>query len=74
LTGEDSVNFVVMRRALVLADEGARHPFLATLPPHVRAGAKRQPEARKWALTASDARQFAHTYCAGFAAVSLFIA
>ena len=24
------------RRALVLSDESARHPFLASLPPHVR--------------------------------------
>ena len=63
-----------MRRALVLGDESARHPFLASLPPHVRAGAKPQPEVRKWALTAQDAREFATTYCAGFVAVSLFIA
>jgi hypothetical protein len=63
-----------MRRALVLRDDGARHPFLASLPPHVRAGAKPQPEARKWALTAQDARDVAATYCAGFMAVSLFIA
>lgn len=27
-----------MRRSLVLGDETARHPFLQTLPPHVRSG------------------------------------
>ena len=63
-----------MRRALVLRDERARHPFLATLPPHVRAGARPQPETRQWALTAQDVRDFAATWCAGFIAVSTFIA
>lgn len=27
-----------MRRSLVLGDETAHHPFLQSLPPHVRAG------------------------------------
>ncbi len=27
-----------MRRSLVLGDETARHPFLQSLPPHVRTG------------------------------------
>lgn len=27
-----------MRRSLVLGDESAHHPFLQTLPPHVRVG------------------------------------
>ncbi|WP_206240682.1 hypothetical protein [Novosphingobium terrae] len=27
-----------MRRSLVLGDEAARHPFLQSLPPHVRSG------------------------------------
>ncbi|MDE1914880.1 MAG: hypothetical protein KGJ57_00160 [Sphingomonadales bacterium] len=27
-----------MRRSLVLGDETARHPFLKSLPPHVRGG------------------------------------
>lgn len=27
-----------MRRSLVLGDETARHPFLQSLPPHVRGG------------------------------------
>ena len=29
-----------MRRSLVLGDETARHTFLQSLPPHVRAGGK----------------------------------
>ena len=32
-----------MRRSLVLGDEHARHPFLQTLPPHVRAGQPMHP-------------------------------
>jgi len=38
-----------MRRSLVLGDEAARHPFLQSLPPHVRSGhlvpARRVPAA-----------------------------
>ena len=63
-----------MRRALVLGDETARHPFLASLPPHVRAGARPQPAARQWALNPQDLRDAAATYCAGFVAVSLYFA
>lgn len=29
-----------MRRSLVLGDETARHPFLQSLPPHVRSGGR----------------------------------
>jgi hypothetical protein len=29
-----------MRRSLVLGDETARHPFLQSLPPHVRTGTR----------------------------------
>ena len=63
-----------MRRALVIRDEGARHPFLASLPPHVRAGAKPQPEGRKWAVSTGDVRDFFAAYSACFLAVSLYIA
>ena len=62
-----------MRRALVLTDEGARHPFRASLPMHVR----RAPEAARritdWRLTGSDVRGFATAYFASFAAVLAFI-
>jgi hypothetical protein len=39
-----------MRRALVLGDEGARHPFLKTLPPHVR-----RVDAVDWPCAAPEA-------------------
>lgn len=58
------------RRALVLGDESARHPFLRSLPPHVR---KVAPEPRwRWGLR--DVRQFLTAYCACFMAVTVFIA
>lgn len=64
-----------MRRALVLTDERRRHPFLASLPPHVRRPIAEQPaQPPKWKLTASDWQQVATTYVAGFVAVSTFIA
>jgi hypothetical protein len=61
-----------MRRSLVLTDESARHPFLASLPPHVRRGC--EPVRRKrWTLTAQDGRDFLMTYCASFLAASVFL-
>lgn len=63
-----------MRSTLVLTDESARHPFLAGLPPHVRAGAAPLPIARKPWLTMQDLREFLMAYCACFMAVSLYIA
>lgn len=63
-----------MRRSLVLTDEAARHPFLASLPPHVRrGGAPVTPAGRKWRLSAEDLKEFTTTYCAAFLAVSLYI-
>lgn len=62
-----------MRRALVLSDESARHPFRATLPARFRrepVAAGRTPD---WRLTASDVRGFATVYFASFAAVLAFI-
>lgn len=63
-----------MRRALVLTDESARHPFRASL----RAGARSEPVSERrtidWRLTASDMRGFATVYFASFAAVLAFIA
>ncbi len=60
-----------MRRALVLTDESARHPFRASLPPHVR---KFAPLRNNWRMSQRDWRYFAATYCAGFLAVTAFIA
>lgn len=62
-----------MRRALVLTDEGARHPFRAALPSHVRREPAGAPRTTDWRLTASDMRGFATAYFASFAAVLAFI-
>ncbi|MFO1256535.1 MAG: hypothetical protein U1E37_12840 [Sphingomonadaceae bacterium] len=63
-----------MRRSLVLTDEAARHPFLASLPAHVRKveAPRAVTQARHGWLT--DLRDFLATYCACFVAVSLYIA
>lgn len=63
-----------MRRALVLTDEAARHPFRATLPAHVRGEPTSLVRTTDWRLSASDVRGFATTYFASFAAVLAFIA
>lgn len=63
----------MLRRALVVTDETARHPFLASLPPHIRAEAERGLYQRTWRLTAQDAKEFLMAYCACFLAVSAFI-
>jgi hypothetical protein len=62
------------RRSLVITDEAARHPFLASLPPHVRRGGDAQPLRRGWRLSFRDWRDFLAAYCASFVAVSIFIA
>ncbi len=60
------------RRALVLGDESARHPFLASLPPHVRR-VKRDLDVRS--LTHGPGwRDFLTAYSACLVAVSVFIA
>lgn len=63
-----------MRRALVLTDEGARHPFRASLPAHLRRESASAVGTTDWRLTASDMRGFATVYFASFAAVLAFIA
>lgn len=63
------------RRALVLTDETARHPFLASLPPWVRAVA--DPVAvpgRQRRISVRDWRDFLTAYCASFVAVMVFLA
>lgn len=62
-----------MRRALVLTDESARHPFRASLPGHSRRAPVRAVRTADWRLTASDVRGFATVYFASFAAVLAFI-
>ena len=63
-----------MRRSLVLSDESARHPFLASLPPHVRRGVEVPVARRGWLITAQDWRDFLMAYCSCFVVVSAFIA
>ena len=63
-----------MRRSLVITDEAAGNRFLATLPPHVRSGAKPLLIKRKSWFSAEDLRNFLMAYCACFMAVSLYIA
>jgi hypothetical protein len=63
-----------MRRTLVLTDETARHPFLASLPPHVRSGEEPRTVRSKWQLTRADIRGFLATYLASVFAIMIFIA
>lgn len=62
-----------MRRALVLTDEGARHPFRASLPARSRREQVDAPRTTDWRLSATDVRGFATVYLASFAAVLAFI-
>lgn len=61
------------RRGLVLTDEGARHPFRASLPPRVRNDLHDIPAESLWRLTMDDVRGVASTYVATTAAVLVFI-
>ncbi|MDE2404235.1 MAG: hypothetical protein KGM17_06175 [Sphingomonadales bacterium] len=45
-----------MRRSLVQGDDAARHPFLQSLPRHVRHGAAPDPVRRRNRIDARDAR------------------
>lgn len=66
-----------MRRSLVVTDDAARHPFLASLPPHMRRGddavAARPPVRPVLHLSRDDWRGFALAYAGCFLAVSIFI-
>ncbi|GGD53304.1 hypothetical protein GRI62_04860 [Erythrobacter arachoides] len=59
-----------MRRALVLTDESARHPFRASLPPHVVLRANEVERTVPWRLklrlTRQEAESVLATYAAGF--------
>lgn len=63
-----------MRRALVLTDEAARHPFRIGLAPHVRTTESHVPARFEWRLNVQDVKEFLLAYCACFMAVSAFIA
>ena len=63
-----------MRRALVLSDVGARHPFRASLPPQrLASGAANPARPARW-LAAEDLRDFLVAFCACFVVVTVFIA
>jgi hypothetical protein len=65
-----------MRRFLVLTDESARHPFLASLPPHVRRVDPGPPDRTwllAWPVSGEDVRQFLMAYCACLLAALTFI-
>ena len=63
-----------MRRSFVLTDETARHPFLASLPPHVRGAAEPVAIKRDKPGWLHDLRDALAVYSAAFVAVSLYIA
>lgn len=65
---------MMSRRALVITDESARHPFLASLPPHIRGEAHFAPPQWTWRITVQDVKDFLLAYCACFLAVTAFIA
>jgi hypothetical protein len=63
------------RRALVLSDEGARHPFRRSLPPHVCGKTSAGLPSRSLRqVIVEDWKSFLTTYCAAFVAVSLYVA
>ncbi len=62
-----------MRRALVLTDEGARHRFLASLPPHIRRRIVPIKRKLKRRITSQDVKEFLMAYCACFVAASAFL-
>ena len=66
---------MLMRRSLVLTDEGARHPFRASLPPSWREIRHEVAEPRvPWRdQLLVDVRGFAQAYCACLLAVTAFI-
>lgn len=72
-SGYRNVKTLAMRRSLVLSDETARHPFLASLPPHVRGKAPPFPARPGWAITQDDVRGFVSAYFACLVAVAIFI-
>ena len=69
-----------MRRSLVLTTESARHPYRASLPPHVLLRANEIEPMAPWrerlslGITRKDLETVAATYTAGFLATMTFIA
>jgi hypothetical protein len=63
-----------MRRALVLTNEAARHPFRASLPPSALKVDEVEPRRFNRLALSEDVRGFMLAYCACFLAVLTFIA
>ena len=61
------------RRALVLTDEAARHPFRRSLPAHIRASASVAAEPPAGLLSWRTLREFLTVYSACFVAVTVFV-
>ena len=61
------------RRALIVAGDAARHPYLRSLPPHVRKARVAARGEGRCRITAADVREFLLAYCACFLAVSTFL-
>jgi hypothetical protein len=71
----------MQRRALVLTDDAAGHPFRRSLPLHVRTQPLGEDVQQanslaklRWKMTGGDWQGFLQTYCASFVAISIFIA
>ncbi|MCW1403478.1 hypothetical protein OKA06_14585 [Novosphingobium sp. MW5] len=62
-----------MRRALVVTDEAARHPFRMSLPPYVCRGTAAAPARAKARFTLEDLKLFLMAYSACLLAVTTFI-
>jgi len=67
------VKILAMRRSLVLTDESARHPFRATLPPHICRGGMAPASRPSWVISRDDIHGFVGAYFACLAAVAVFI-
>jgi len=72
--GYQSVKASGMRRALVLTDDSAGHPFLASLPPHIRQGVAPVKARPTWKISRTDVRSFFGAYFACFVGALIFIA
>lgn len=71
--GFRSVKTFTMRRSLVLTDESARHPFRASLPPHVCNRSPAVATRPSWVITRDDVQGFVGAYFASLAAIAVFI-
>ncbi len=62
-----------VRRALVVTDEAARHPFRMHLPPHVCRSTAAVQARSSWRFTTDDLKMFLMAYSACLLAVTTWI-